>query len=136
MRHEYLIRIAESSCVSPKNIGSLVDHLPHAKREKLLKSLHTGMQKPVDQMPLRPHRVKKRFSQSAQKRFRELTQIRDKAAEQLDLEPSFIAGRALLISLAEGNNSSRSELMQWQRELLKTDGEKTKKISNPIAYEI
>jgi ribonuclease D len=121
MSHEMLIQIAKLSSHSTKHIKSFSEHFPVGKREKILKIIKVAMDK-ADEVPFKPHRIKKRFSQSAQKRFRELTLIRDTVAEKLGLEPSFIAGRGLLIALAEGGNHPDPELMNWQRELLKIDG--------------
>ena len=54
------------------------------------------------------------------RRFTELQAVRDQAATALKLDPSLIAPKALLFSVARDDSApARAALMSWQRELLK-----------------
>jgi hypothetical protein len=52
------------------------------------------------------------------RRTEELRRRRDKSAEELGLEPSFIAPRSTLEAVASDRTLAEKLLVTWQRELL------------------
>jgi len=52
------------------------------------------------------------------RRTEELRRRRDKSAEELGLEPSFIAARGTLEAIATDRARAEKLLVAWQRELL------------------
>ncbi|MEY2408157.1 MAG: ribonuclease [Verrucomicrobiota bacterium] len=66
--------------------------------------------------PLR-HRGK-RLSEGEKRRLHQLEDRRNQRASELELDPTLIAPRALLIALAGDWEEYEKELMPWQRELL------------------
>jgi ribonuclease D len=66
--------------------------------------------------PLRSH--SRRQSEAERRRFLELETRRNKQAAELGLDPTLIASRATLLSLANDWDRHQDELMAWQRDLL------------------
>ena len=53
-----------------------------------------------------------------QKRFNALKQIRDKKAAELEIDPTLIASRSMLVLLSQDWEKYQKDLMKWQRNLL------------------
>ena len=68
--------------------------------------------------PVPRRRFGMRRSGEANRRLEELRRRRDQAAEELDLEPAFLAPRAALESIAADEAGASTLLVPWQRELL------------------
>jgi len=68
--------------------------------------------------PRRLRRVGVRPTQSMERAAENLRRRRDAAAQQLGLDPSFIAPRATVDSIAADETRSESLLAPWQRGLL------------------
>jgi hypothetical protein len=76
---------------------------------------------PPKEQPLRIHVSGHRFTDEENRRFCALKEQRDQRALELGIDPTFIASRATLASLAQ--TRQWDGLMDWQRALLAT-GEK------------
>jgi len=68
--------------------------------------------------PVLPRRFGIRPSVETVRRTEELRRRRDKSAEEIGLEPSFIAPRHTLEAIATDQARAASLLVPWQRELL------------------
>ena len=55
-------------------------------------------------------------------RFERIKQRRDEQATALGLDPTLLASKAELMSLAQNGESATAELMHWQRDLLGLKG--------------
>ena len=54
-------------------------------------------------------------------RFNALKLIRDKQANELQLDPTLIASRSTLVLLSQNWEKYSRDLMEWQRQLLTRD---------------
>ena len=61
------------------------------------------------------------YRQTAEEKrhYHELEKRRNHHAHDLDIDPTIIASRALLVQLARNGGLSHGELMPWQSELLR-----------------
>ena len=93
-------------------------HFSDRRRRAFRKAAERGMQLPEKDWPVRPRRSGMRPSADVVRRIEELRRHRDRAAKDLDLEPSFIAPRATLEAIAADQTRADALLVPWQRELL------------------
>jgi ribonuclease D len=119
LRHETLIEIAEMAAggksiegLTPKKFS---DHRHHG----LIKAVKHGLAIPAQQQPELLRHTIRRVSDRDKRRSLELQQRRDARAVELGIDPTLIASRATLLDLAADWDAHQSELMNWQRELLK-----------------
>jgi ribonuclease D len=118
LSHEHLVALAAKAAHS----SNLEDHLPNRitirRRASLVAALKHALKKPASQYPaLRQHRGR-RMSRAEQHRMLELRARRDQRAKVLGLDPSLIASRGTLATLARNGAATAENLMNWQRELL------------------
>lgn len=119
LRHETLIELA-TAAVGGHPVDRLVPQkFSDRRRAGLLEAIRRALAIPARQQPGPvPHPVR-RLNDHDKKRVLELQQHRDARAADLGIDPTLIASRATLLNLAEDWNAHQSELMNWQRELLK-----------------
>jgi hypothetical protein len=89
------------------------------RRETLIQAIKTGLAVPVTQQPEVVRHKFHRPSEAEFRRYRELEKRRNFHAHQLGIDPTLIASRATLSDLSRDWEKGSSELMSWQRELLK-----------------
>ena len=83
----------------------------------LVKAVQRGLHTPDKPQLIRtPH-----YRQTAEekRRYHELEKRRNRHAHDLDIDPTIIASRALLVQLARDGGLPNGELMPWQSELLR-----------------
>jgi ribonuclease D len=93
-------------------------HFSARRRQGFLEAAQEALALPENQWPARPPRLHKPRTRALDKRVEELKRRRDQHAAALELEPSFIASRTALESIAAEPGTSETILVQWQRELL------------------
>jgi ribonuclease D len=93
-------------------------HLSPRRRREFLQAAEQALQLPESEWPRRPRRIGMRPTQDMERAAENLRRRRDVAAEQLGLDPSFIAPRAAVESIAVDEARSTTLLVPWQRELL------------------
>jgi ribonuclease D len=100
--------------------GSMPDykHFSHRRRQAFREAVRLGLAVPESDWPVLPRRFGTRPTAEMIRRTEELRQRRDKSAEELGLEPSFIAPRVSLEAIAADHARAASLLVPWQRELL------------------
>jgi len=100
--------------------GSMPDykHFSHRRRQAFREAARLGLAVPESDWPVLPRRFGTRPTAEMVRRTEELQQQRDKSAEELGLEPSFIAPRGSLEAIAADRARAASLLVPWQRELL------------------
>ena len=100
--------------------GSMPDykHFSHRRRETFREAARLGLAVPESDWPVLHRRFGTRPTAEMVRRTEELRQRRDKSAEELGLEPSFIAPRGSLEAIAADRARAESLLVPWQRELL------------------
>ncbi|HEV3409356.1 MAG TPA: HRDC domain-containing protein, partial [Chthoniobacterales bacterium] len=94
-------------------------HLSARRRRAFMEAAETALRSPQEEWPRRPRRKGTRPTQEMERAAEDLRRRRDVAAEELGLEPSFIAPRATVDSIAADEARSDTLLVPWQRELLK-----------------
>ena len=119
--NDYMIKLAES--VSEGNWQFVFESLPmgiqRRKRQGLVDALKRGMSRDVDSLPARPARSdsRKPLKQVELDRQEKIKKHRDVIAEELGIDPTLIATRSHVASLAR-DSEAKDGLLGWQKELL------------------
>ena len=100
--------------------GSVPDykHFSHRRRQAFREAARSALQAPESEWPVLRRRFGTRPTAETVRRADELRRRRDKSAEELGLEPSFIAPRSTLEAIATDRVRGGSLLVPWQRQLL------------------
>ena len=100
--------------------GSVPDykHFSQRRRQTFREAARTGLAAPESEWPVLARRSGTRPTAETVRRIEELRRRRDKSAEALGLEPSFIAPRGTLEAIAADLTRAASLLVGWQRDLL------------------
>src|SRR5262249_985573 len=101
--------------------GSVPDykHFSHRRRQAFREAARSALQAPESEWPVLRRRSGTRPTAEAVRRTEELRRRRDRSAEELGLEPSFIAPRGTLEAIAADRTRAEKLLVPWQRELLR-----------------
>ncbi|MDB6019399.1 MAG: 3-5 exonuclease [Pedosphaera sp.] len=119
LQHEQMIDLSLAAVTGRSVEPLLPQKFSDRRRAGLLKAVGQGLAVPPRDQPepLRP--ISRRSTDAEKRRVLELQQRRDKRATELGLDPTLIASRATMMDLAEDWQRHASDLMNWQRELLK-----------------
>src|SRR5437016_8503341 len=100
--------------------GSVPDykHFSSRRHQAFREAARIALAAPESDWPVLPRRFGTRPSVETIRRTEELRRRRDKSAEEIGLEPSFIAPRHTLEAIATDQARAASLLVPWQRELL------------------
>ncbi|HMJ04799.1 MAG TPA: HRDC domain-containing protein [Chthoniobacterales bacterium] len=93
-------------------------HLSGRRRRGFMDAAEAAMRLSDEELPRRVRRKGVRPTQEMERLAEELRRRRDVKAEALGLDPSFIAPRATVDSIAVNGEQSATLLVRWQRELL------------------
>jgi ribonuclease D len=115
LQNEDLLKAAVKSAS-----GSIPDYRQFSsrRRQAFREAAQSALQAPESEWPLSPRRFGTRPSAETLQRLEELCRRRDKSAEELGLEPSFIAPRSTLEAIAADHIRAGTLLVPWQCELL------------------
>ena len=94
------------------------DHLRGSRKSRFYEAAQRGLELPESAWPVFQKRFFSRWTAEEEKRAEALKKERDRVAAGLDLDPSIIASRGTLESIAARPQEARELLMPWQRELL------------------
>lgn len=115
---ETMVRLAEAALEPRDRHALLSDHLSAHRREGIIKAISRGLE--VKSPPGRLVRhTSYRQTETERRRMHDLQRRRNKTASELGIDPTLIASRATLVLLAKDWEIHQSELMPWQRDLLK-----------------
>jgi ribonuclease D len=119
LQNEELLKAAVKS-VS----GSVPDyrHFSPRRRQAFREAAQNALRAPESEWPVSRRRSGTRPSAQTVQRAEELRRRRDKSAEELGLEPSFIAPRSTLEAIAADQTRAAALLVPWQYELLGVSG--------------
>jgi ribonuclease D len=100
--------------------GSVPDYKHFSSRRRLAfrEAAQNALELPESEWPVLRRRSGTRPTAETVRRTEELRHRRDRSAEELGLEPSFIAPRGTLEAIAADRTRTERLLVQWQRELL------------------
>ena len=93
-------------------------HLTPRRRRGFLDAAQRALRLPDADLPRRLRRHGTRPTQEMERAAEDLRRKRDAVADELGLEPSFIAPRATVESIAADQSRSETLLVPWQRDLL------------------
>ena len=96
-----------------------IRHLRGSRADRFFAAAKRGLELEEAQWPKVIRTPRSRPSQAQFDRFLELKKHRDQVAEQVQLDPSLIAAKAVLEGLAFRPEEALPKLLPWQRELLK-----------------
>jgi ribonuclease D len=128
LRNEELLKAAAKFAS-----GSVPDyrHFSFRRREAFRVAAHAALLAPESEWPVSRRRSGTRPSTETVQRAEELRRRRNKSAEELGLEPSFIAPRGTLEAIAADGTRAPALLVPWQRELLGVSVLGNEKPANP-----
>jgi len=100
--------------------GDLADykHFSPRRRQAFREAARIGLATPESEWPILRRRFGTRPTAETVRCTEELRRRRDKSADKLGLEPSFVAPRGTLEAVAADGTRAISLLVPWQRELL------------------
>ena len=115
LQNEKLVNAAVSFAA-----GSVPDykHFSPRRRRAFCEAARSALLTPESEWPVLPRRFGTRRTADTVRRTEELRRRRDKSAEELGLEPSFIAPRGTLEAIAADRTRAEKLLVLWQLELL------------------
>jgi ribonuclease D len=93
-------------------------HFSFRRRQAFREAAQAALRTPESEWPVSRRRSGTRPTTETIQRAEELRQRRNKSAEELGLEPSFIAPRSTLEAIAADGTRAPALLVPWQRELL------------------
>jgi ribonuclease D len=93
-------------------------HLTPRRKRGFVEAAHRALALPELDLPRRIKRHGVRPTQEMEKAAEDLRRRRDVIAQELGLDPSFIAPRATVDSIAADQSQSETLLVPWQRDLL------------------
>lgn len=115
--HDRLLRIADRAAVNDGFVELIPRRYSQARRRSLILAVEQGMGASEADLP-RVHRERgERMSERQKRQFEKLRDRRDHAAKALGLDPSFVASKGTLSSLALGRDPEE-HVLHWQAELL------------------
>jgi ribonuclease D len=117
LQNDELLRAAESFAS-----GSVPDYryFSPRRRRAFRDAAQSALQLPEEEWPVSRRRFGTRPSAEVVRRSEELGHRRDRAARELELEPTFVAPRATLEAIAADQTRASALLVPWQQQLLGT----------------
>jgi ribonuclease D len=115
LQNHELLKAAESF-----TSGGVPDykHFSARRRQSFCEAAGNALQLPQSEWPVMRRRSATRPTNDVVRRAEQLRTRRDKSAEQLGLEPPFIASRGTLEAIAADQVRATTLLVPWQRELI------------------
>jgi ribonuclease D len=110
-----LLRAAESFVAG---VVPEYQHFSARRRRTFREAAEQALNLPEKDWPVLPRRAGMRPTTEVIRRAEELRQRRDRAAKKHDLEPSFVASRGALDSIAADESRAGTLLVAWQQQLL------------------
>jgi ribonuclease D len=113
---ETMVELAMAAVESRDVQAILPRHLWPRRRERLLKAIATGLA--AEDPPKILRHKSTRQTEAEKRRMNDLEKRRNLRATELDLDPTLIASRAMLVMLARDWAAHEKALMPWQKALL------------------
>jgi len=120
LSHDAMIAVSAAATVNGAIDPLLPRHISSRRRDGLLEAIQQGMAVEPQNWPQPLRSCSRRQSEAERRRFVALEEGRNRCAAELQLDPTLIASRATLIALAHDWDAHNGELMEWQREILKS----------------
>jgi ribonuclease D len=111
-------RMIDAACAAVAGQKFEVHRMPPPRYARMKEALRAALDLPESEWPVFERERKARPSGAACRLFEKLREKRDTVARELALDPSLIASRLTLMSVAQQNCA---RLLPWQRDLLEVD---------------
>ena len=111
-------RLIEAACAAAAGRNLEMHRMPSPRYNRMKEALQGALSLSESEWPVFERERKSRPTNAACRRFEQLREKRDKVAQGLGMDPSLIASRMTLMSVAQENGAL---LLPWQRELLQID---------------
>ncbi|MEX1045354.1 MAG: hypothetical protein WEC73_04425 [Chthoniobacterales bacterium] len=111
-------RLIDAACAAVAGHKAEVYRMPPTRYGRMKEALRAALELPESEWPVFERERKPRMTNAACRLFEQLREKRDAIAKDLALDPSLIASRLTLMSVASQNGS---RLLPWQRDLLQPD---------------
>ena len=118
LSHETLIAIAATATTHGRLDDLLPRHFSSRRKDGLQEAIQKGLHAQAQEHPQPLRFQSRRHSEAERRRFLELETRRNQKAAELQLDPTLIASRAMLLALAGDWDRHKNEIMDWQREIL------------------
>ena len=118
LSHEAMVGVAEATPRNAPIDGFLPRHFSARRKDGLLEAIAAGLAVEPSQQPHLLSNHSRRMTSAELDRFAALENRRNRAADDLVIDPTLIASRATLLALARDWDKHAPELMNWQRQLL------------------
>ena len=118
LSHETMIALSVAVAEQQPFEEMIPPRMHPRRREHLLAAIRAAQAVPPEQFPEKIRHDSKRPTEAEFKRFRKLEEVRNHHAHGLQIDPTLIAPKSVLGSLARDWDKHAAELMNWQRELL------------------
>ena len=118
LSHETMIALSVAVAEQQPFEEMIPPRMHPRRREHLLAAIRAAQAVPPEQFPEKIRHDSKRPSEAEFKRFRQLEEVRNHRAHELQLDPTLIAPKSVLGSLARDWDKHAADLMNWQRDLL------------------
>jgi ribonuclease D len=119
LQNRELLKAAES--VTSERVPDY-NHFSARRQQTFREAAKAALQSPESEWPVMRRRSGRRPTTDIVRRAEQLRHRRDKSAEQLGLEPPFIASRGALEAIAADPTRATTLLVPWQRELIGING--------------
>ena len=116
--HDALVNLSAAAAAERPLDPLIPRHLSERRRSGLLGAIARGIAIPPERQPKIPRSKGRRPTDGERRRFAEFQRRRDDHAARLGIDPTLIASRAMLSSLASSWEEHALELMNWQQVLL------------------
>jgi ribonuclease D len=113
---ETMVHLSMASTESNTVRSLLPERFSPRKREGIMKAIERGLA--AEKPPGALQRSHYRQTEAEKRRMFELERRRNRKANDLGIDPTLIASRAMLVLLARNWDEHQEELMQWQKQLL------------------
>jgi len=120
LSHEKMVELSGAAAAQQAVDPLLPPRMHPRRRDGLGAAIRTGLAVPADRHPEKIRHLFNRPSEAEMHRYRELEKRRDAHAHKLGIDPTLIASRATLGDLGRDWDKHAPELMNWQREFLKS----------------
>ena len=114
-----MVDIADAAAAQQPFENILPPKMSPRRRETLIEAVKAGVAVPTGQHPEIIRHEFHRPSEAEFRRFREIEKRRNAHAHELGIDPTLIASKSVIGDLARDWDKHASDVMNWQRELLK-----------------
>jgi ribonuclease D len=120
LSHEAVIAVAAAAIDHGAIDPLLPRHFSSRRKDALLDAIQKGLGVEPQEHPQPLYSNSRRQTEAERRGFITLENGRNRRAEELQIDPTLIASRSTLLKLAQDWDQFHADLMEWQREILKS----------------